>query len=311
MLSYPTMEVPKKYLSDDDPEIKLPPVRAASESRRIMRKATTVSDISRETPPPRSTQAIKTCRIFSPSKILPFLWPNLRMPSLWSHLSNRYCTCIVFILFVGTTTFPLSPGFAQTSSLLGSSCQNESIKVFPITKWSQEDTPWCWAVTSAIVMAHHNKDLRPCEIVGLKLINSQGEHVDCCDAAGANYGKCLIRNSIGAALKDNSFKYRYEAISDPPTNLSYRNVSEQLCSNGPFISTITASNIRHAIVVYGYFIDDDANDPSEQLQVFVHDSQEEWPLSVNYDFFLEAGALKHAARHFSFCNNAGNNCPSD
>jgi hypothetical protein len=176
---------------------------------------------------------------------------------------------------------------------------------------SQEDTPWCWAVTSAIVMAQHNKHLRPCELVSLRLINSQGEHVDCCDAGGVNYGKCLIRNSISQTLESNSFKFKYEAISDLHNDLSYRNISEQLCSNGPFISTITAPKIRHAIVVYGYFIDDDADDPADRLQVFVHDSQEEWPPSVNHDFFLEVGALKHAARHLSFCNNAGNNCPSN
>ena len=230
-----------------------------------------------------------------------------------TYLSINYRLCVLFILFQGITTFLTPLLLAQTSPELGPSCQNESSKLFSIEKLSQEDTSWCWAITSDIVMAHHNKDLRPCELVSLRLVNSQGEHVDCCDAGGVNYGKCLIRNSISKTLQDNSFKFKYEAISDSNlhNNLSYRNISEQLCSNGPFISTITAKNIGHAIVVYGYFIDDDADDPASQLQVFVHDSQEEWPLSVNHDFFLEAGALKHAAKHLSFCNNAGNDCPSN
>jgi len=260
-------------------------------------------------------RARKTYRLIFLSQVRIIFWPCLKRSSRRKLLSLHCNLFIIFMIFQIITTFLTPPIFAQPSSELGPSCENKPSREFPIEKLSQEDTPWCWAVTSAIVMAQHNKHLRPCDLVSLRLINSEGEFVDCCDAGGVNYDKCLIRSSISKTLEDNSFKFDYKPISnrdDRDKDLSYRNISEQLCSNGPFISTISAPKIKHAIVVYGYFIDDGADDPADKWQVLVHDSQEEsQPPFVNHDSFLEAGRLEHTGRHFSFCNNAGNDCPSN
>lgn len=245
--------------------------------------------------------------------------PSLKRLSQLRFLSNYLCPShLLFTLFLMTTTFLAPPSLAQPSSLLGPSCNGDRSRVFPIEKLSQEGTPWCWAITSAIVMMHHDKDLSPCQLVSKELQDSTGEQVDCCNAEGNEYDKCLIQAPISKVLTDNNFGFKYEKILDPKTDLSYTSISEQLCKNGPFISTVTAPRIRHAVVVYGYAIDDDEDDPAKQLQVFVHDSQEEWPPSVNYEYFLEAGTLDHKAKHVSFCHPktdtssaTDTRCPSD
>ncbi|MBX3330597.1 MAG: hypothetical protein KF722_09365 [Nitrospira sp.] len=253
-----------------------------------------------------TTRAHRTNQLFSFPQARIISCPNLQIPSHKKILS-RMCglCCILFIAFEAIATLLVLPVSAQPSSPLGSSCQGNPYRKLSIEKWSQGDTPWCWATTAAIAMHYHGEPLVPCKVVTKEV----GGTENCCDSVLTPDSQCLIGGRVSDALKHFNFTSDYKSLanSDLAEELSFSRISEQLCSNGPFISQIEGPSTFHAIVVYGYAVFDDLDDP-HRLQVSVHDPQEEWPPFVTYDFFLDIDAFSHTGRYYSICKQGRRNC---
>jgi hypothetical protein len=197
---------------------------------------------------------------------------------------------------------------AQSPNSLGPSCTEDTLTL-SIQRWTQEEGPWCWATSAAIVMDFHGETRAPCFVVDavLRAKRSLPNGVDCCDPGDRyNFGSgCIQAGRVSDVLNTFAFSFNYKNLAGEP--LLFKTVSEEFCNNRPLISRIqTDATFAHTAIVYGYAID-----PSGTAQVYVHDTNDDSsePWIVPYDVFFQSNRYVHLGEYLSICNKNNQDCP--
>jgi hypothetical protein len=199
-----------------------------------------------------------------------------------------------------------------TSPSVRKSCMNDPVEL-TINRWTQGEGPWCWATTAAIVMAYRGTVNAPCFVVNA-VLRDKGElldGIDCCKKEDRdNYENgCLKSGTASDAFRSFEFAYDYRSVDESTNPMTFKQVTEELCDDRPFISKLKgkASTFAHTTVVYGSIID-----PSGTEQVYVHDPQDDNPKPwiVPYDeFFRSSPYYVHIGDYLLICDRNQGNCP--
>lgn len=194
---------------------------------------------------------------------------------------------------------------------LGTSCKDFALEL-PIFRWTQEEGPWCWATAAATVMAFHGVTYAPCFVVDAVFRDEQQlpNGVDCCDKAQRIIWQngCLRPGRAGAAFHSFRFDYEYRPTNESTPPMTYSEVTEELCNDRPFISTLQTpeSITAHTATVYGYVVD-----AQGENQLYVHDPQDDSPTPwiVPYkEFFVSNPYYTHIGDYISICDTTQGNC---
>ena len=221
-----------------------------------------------------------------------------------------------------SVSFTWLPAFAQqmdttsertTSPFVGKSCKEDSLDL-RIFRWTQEEGPWCWATTAAIVMAFQGTTYAPCFVVDA-VLRAKGElddGIDCCDKVvrSSFENGCLRAGKAGDAFRSFQFDYAYRPTDESNGPMTFTEVTEELCNDRPFISKLLspASTLAHTAVVYGYTVD-----PAGTKQLIVHDPQDDTPEPwfVPYEYFFVSNPYyAHIADYISICDLNNGSCPA-
>jgi len=221
---------------------------------------------------------------------------------------------LAFFALLVATTLPAftSLVLAQSPSSVGASCNNNPSLVLPINEqWTQEEYPWCWATTAAVVMDYHKKmhKPKPCDVVSAIITEDDPSRdgVNCCLAEQKNSFEsgCARTGTVAQSLQHYKFHFKYLKNPNLADALLFNRVSEELCSNGPFIARLkSSSGIRHAYVVHGYTID-----PSAGPQIHIRDPQNDFSDVIPYDVFVKPPSGSHMGEFVVICDTEKANCP--
>jgi len=232
-------------------------------------------------------------------------------------------TGLLFFLIGIFSAIICSPSFAQSSdpsdpsivepisASLGKSCKGDSLEL-TINRWTQGDTPWCWATSAGTVMSYLGTTNAPCFIVDA-VLRDKGElqdGIDCCNQAMRdNFANgCLQSGTAGQAFHSFLFDYKYRLVGGSTEPMKFDEVTEEICNDRPFISKVksSGSSVGHTATVYGYVID-----PTSTGQVAVHDPEDDNPVPwyVPYDIWFLSNVYGHIGDYLSICDLNRANCP--
>lgn len=198
-----------------------------------------------------------------------------------------------------------------TSPSVGKSCKGDSLEL-KINRWTQGDTPWCWATSAATVMSYLGTANAPCFVVDA-VLRDRGElqmGIDCCDEATRDdfASGCLQSGTAGEAFLSFRFHFKYRLVAGSTKPMKFEEVTEELCNDRPFISKMksSGSSVGHIATVYGYVID-----PASTGQVAVHDPEDDNPVPwyVPYDKWFHSKVYGHIGDYLSICDLNRANCP--